>query len=68
MNFLACLLMMILDTLLYCAVGLYFDKVCLWVCEYISSNLDYSSNMTRMEGDHSKRSPHLLAGSLHLYR
>ncbi|XP_027928069.1 ABC transporter A family member 1 isoform X2 [Vigna unguiculata] len=26
-NFLACLLMMILDTLLYCAIGLYFDKV-----------------------------------------
>ncbi|KRH66908.2 hypothetical protein GLYMA_03G136000v4 [Glycine max] len=26
-NFLACLLMMILDTLLYCATGLYFDKV-----------------------------------------
>ncbi|KAK7285619.1 hypothetical protein RJT34_20395 [Clitoria ternatea] len=26
-NFLACLLMMILDTLLYCAFGLYFDKV-----------------------------------------
>ena len=39
MNFLACLLMMILDTLLYCAIGLYFDKVCLWLCEYISSNL-----------------------------
>nr|XP_007162183.1 hypothetical protein PHAVU_001G131200g [Phaseolus vulgaris]ESW34177.1 hypothetical protein PHAVU_001G131200g [Phaseolus vulgaris] len=26
-NFLACLLMMIFDTLLYCAIGLYFDKV-----------------------------------------
>lgn len=26
-NFSACLLMMILDTLLYCAIGLYFDKV-----------------------------------------
>ncbi|KAK7336540.1 hypothetical protein VNO77_17083 [Canavalia gladiata] len=26
-NFFACLLMMIFDTLLYCAIGLYFDKV-----------------------------------------
>lgn len=26
-NFSLCLLMMILDTLLYCAMGLYFDKV-----------------------------------------
>lgn len=26
-NFSICLLMMILDTLLYCAIGLYFDKV-----------------------------------------
>uniref|UniRef100_A0A1D1XQT2 ABC transporter A family member 1 n=1 Tax=Anthurium amnicola TaxID=1678845 RepID=A0A1D1XQT2_9ARAE len=26
-NFLACLLMMMLDTVLYCALGLYFDKV-----------------------------------------
>lgn len=34
-NFFACLLMMILDTLLYCAIGLYFDKVCLWLFEYI---------------------------------
>jgi len=67
-NFLACLLMMIFDTLLYCAIGLYFDKVCLWLCEYISSKLDYSSNRTRMEGDHSKCRPYLLAGSLHLSR
>lgn len=33
-NFSICLLMMILDTLLYCAIGLYFDKVCLCLFEY----------------------------------
>jgi hypothetical protein len=32
-NFSACLLMMILDTLLYCAIGLYFDKVCFFLFE-----------------------------------
>lgn len=28
-NFLVCLLMMLLDTFLYCVIGLFLDKVCL---------------------------------------
>lgn len=50
-NFLFCFLMMLLDTLLYCAIGLYLDKVCLisWIVALILACIEPANQSVEME-------------------